>query len=544
MNRASAALPLAETPSHEKVTEDASSRFREAFSMAKTSSLRSEAAPREPRKLPAPTTRPTRATTNGDRAEAVSAEHREAQASKTERHAADNRQSVDAKEDPRDPVRAPHDKAAPHGPSDEAVHGRESPEAASAAPREAIETDMKKVADEALFTAFGITTLAPIAEPLPGISVDFSSLFTVMPSPVAGTQPALDASATGSRAATSNAASNAAIIGGEKALDHDLGGASASTLHSLADALARSETPAPVDGKAPAPRSTAAPISAEAQALFAQARAQSAAHASAPAPATQAAQAAQASEKEVSPSSSETSAGTPSGASSTAPKHEVSQPISAAAGGRMGTGTDAKSQGDSANEGTPRGENPARAAVIGDAFHSDQSAQAGVLAHGAFGVDTRLQNTSTGTNTEARADQMRAASERILQQVERMAEQRTSNRDMVIATERGPVRLRIEIAEKQVTVQFRTEDEQLKNLLRSGLPALQASLARNGYAQSNFNFDGNGQSDFTAGAGSQKRSEARAIRDSQLGEAMVETAGVDARTARHPDPKALLSVTA
>jgi hypothetical protein len=168
-----------------------------------------------------------------------------------------------------------------------------------------------------------------------------------------------------------------------------------------------------------------------------------------------------------------------------------------------------------------------------------------VRANGAFGADPRLQSTTKSEATpEARAEQAKAASERILQQIERIAEQRSVGREMVIATERGPVRVRVEIAEKQVSVAFRTEDEQLKNMLRSGLPALQSTLAKRGFAGSEFRFDGDGGNDMMASGGRGKHADARAMRESRLGEVMVESVVAEAADEARRDPKALLSVTA
>jgi hypothetical protein len=168
-----------------------------------------------------------------------------------------------------------------------------------------------------------------------------------------------------------------------------------------------------------------------------------------------------------------------------------------------------------------------------------------VREHGAFGADPRVQFASKAEHTpEAKTEQAKAASERILQQIERITEQRNVGRDMIIATERGPVRVRVDIAEKQVSVSFRTEDEQLKSLLRSGLPALQSTLAKRGYAGSEFRFDGDGANDMMASGGRGKHAEARAMRESRLGEVMVEPVIADAAESTRRDPKALLSVTA
>ena len=95
-----------------------------------------------------------------------------------------------------------------------------------------------------------------------------------------------------------------------------------------------------------------------------------------------------------------------------------------------------------------------------------------------------------------------------------------------------------------MSVNFRTDDDQLKSMLRSGLPALQASLERRGFSQSSFRFDGDASSDLMAGSGSGKHLEARAARDSLLGEVMVEPVFTNAAETTKQDPRALLSVVA
>jgi hypothetical protein len=102
----------------------------------------------------------------------------------------------------------------------------------------------------------------------------------------------------------------------------------------------------------------------------------------------------------------------------------------------------------------------------------------------------------------------------------------------------------VEVAEKNVSVPFRAEDDQLKNLLRSGLPALQATLAKRGFASTDFQFDGEDATDLMANGGGAKHAEARAIRESLLGEAMIEPVVLEGTKTSTRDPRALLSVTA
>lgn len=166
-------------------------------------------------------------------------------------------------------------------------------------------------------------------------------------------------------------------------------------------------------------------------------------------------------------------------------------------------------------------------------------------AHGAFGADPRLQGALDGkASPEARLEQAKAASEHILERIERLTEQRAAGRELVIATDRGPVRVRVDVAEKNVSVHFHADDDQLKNLLRSGLPALQATLAKRGFGATEFQFDGDGTSDLMANSGGSKYRDARAIRESRLGEAMIEPLGIAGTPASKADPRALLSVTA
>lgn len=165
--------------------------------------------------------------------------------------------------------------------------------------------------------------------------------------------------------------------------------------------------------------------------------------------------------------------------------------------------------------------------------------------HGAFGADPRVQSAfDAKASPEARLEQAKAASEHILERIERLTEQRAAGREMVIATERGPVRVRVDVAEKNVSVHFHAEDDQLKNLLRSGLPALQATLAKRGFGSTDFQFDGESANDLMANGGGSKHAEARAIRESLLGEAMVEPVNLEGAKVASRDPRALLSVTA
>ena len=210
------------------------------------------------------------------------------------------------------------------------------------------------------------------------------------------------------------------------------------------------------------------------------------------------------------------------------------------AGDAGGRSSDSTPQDDRGN-----GERGFRDARLTDGFERTDGAAAKVQEHGAFGLDTRTQPAQASPKSiDARAEQARASSERILQQIERITDQRNVGRDMVIATERGPVRVRIEVTDKQVNVNFRAEDDQLKNMLRSGLPALQASLERRGFAQNSFRFDGDASSDLMAGSGSGKHLEARAARDSLLGEAMIETHVAANVETKKIDPRSLLSVVA
>jgi hypothetical protein len=212
---------------------------------------------------------------------------------------------------------------------------------------------------------------------------------------------------------------------------------------------------------------------------------------------------------------------------------------SARAGARSGNGN---AQGEDTGHGAD--ERLARDAFTASAARSEEAATT-TPAHGAFGSDPRVQHAFDGTRSpEARLEQAKAASEHILERIERLTEQRAAGREMVIATERGPVRVKVEVAEKNVSVQFRAEDDQLKNLLRSGLPALQATLAKRGFASTDFQFDGEDANDLMANGGGAKHAEARAIRESLLGEAMIEPVVLEGTKTSTRDPRALLSVTA
>lgn len=211
--------------------------------------------------------------------------------------------------------------------------------------------------------------------------------------------------------------------------------------------------------------------------------------------------------------------------------------------GRAGARSQQSFEGD--REGSSRGdERLARDAFTAATRPGDDLAP-GTTVHGAFGADPRVQGALEGkASPEARLEQAKAASEHILERIERITEQRSAGREMVIATERGPVRVRVDIAEKNVSVQFRAEDDQLKAMLRSGLPALQATLAKRGFASTDFQFDGDGANDLMASGGGSKHAEARALRETLLGEAMIEPVVLEGPKASKNDPRALLSVTA
>jgi hypothetical protein len=207
----------------------------------------------------------------------------------------------------------------------------------------------------------------------------------------------------------------------------------------------------------------------------------------------------------------------------------------------------ARSQGDlGRDEGSSQsGEERLGRDSFASSFSRAEDVASSTSPHGAFGADPRVQSAfDAKASPEARLEQAKAASEHILERIERLTEQRAAGREMVIATERGPVRVRVDVAEKNVSVHFRADDDQLKNLLRSGLPALQATLAKRGFGSTDFQFDGESANDLMANGGGSKHAEARAIRESLLGEAMVEPVNLEGAKVASRDPRALLSVTA
>ena len=395
--------------------------------------------------------------------------------------------------------------------------------------------------------------------------VDFASLFAngLAANGLVGTAPLANNARAGRALAIDGQAAKTPRLTGDEGttgLGSDLGGASAATLHSLADALAKADhassgagatpgraaTLASADAAIPleAPRAEVTSVSPEARALVdGVARQQSQRVATAALESTNTA--AIESANNAAPLAKEQGDSGSSHAATTASEARISGDVAGPDGGRSagdagGGSSDSTSQDDRGN-----GASAFRDARITDGFERTDGAAAKVQEHGAFGLDTRTQPAQASPKSiDARAEQVRASTERILQQIERITDQRNVGRDMVIATERGPVRVRIEVTDKQVNVNFRAEDDQLKNMLRSGLPALQASLERRGFAQNSFRFDGDASSDLMAGSGSGKHLEARAARESLLGEAMVETHVAANVETKKVDPRSLLSVVA
>lgn len=390
------------------------------------------------------------------------------------------------------------------------------------------------------------------------VNADASALFAFLqpaaPQPLAIARAPLRFDATSGNAGQESSGNEAAGAGGK------LGGAlgatfadtdhtNEATLHHLSDAFARAEhlaargAHAGDDGGALATEGMQ--LSSEARALL---DAQGQSHAAHGADAAQAAQGAQTAD--AAKGQAATLARSLDGArqESSSSNGAAAEAVAAAGGAGAGAGAsahEARGEGGSFGQTDDRGDDSARDFGRDGFARSLEGAAAEVREHGAFGADPRVQFASKAEHTpEAKTEQAKAASERILQQIERITEQRNVGRDMIIATERGPVRVRVDIAEKQVSVSFRTEDEQLKTLLRSGLPALQSTLAKRGYAGSEFRFDGDGANDMMASGGRGKHAEARAMRESRLGEVMVEPVIADAAESTRRDPKALLSVTA
>ena len=381
--------------------------------------------------------------------------------------------------------------------------------------------------------------------------IDFASLFA---SGLASAAPLASEAQTGRALAIDGQTGKAPRLVGSDAtaaLGNDLGGASAATLHSLADALAKADhisganaTPgraaslASADAATPleAPRTEVTALSPEARALVdGAARQQSQGVATA----------ALESANNAAPLLKEQGDSGSSHAATTAAEARISGDVAGRDGGLSAGDAGGRSSDSTPQDDRGNGERGFRDARLTDGFERTDGAAAKVQEHGAFGLDTRTQPAQASPKSiDARAEQARASSERILQQIERITDQRNVGRDMVIATERGPVRVRIEVTDKQVNVNFRAEDDQLKNMLRSGLPALQASLERRGFAQNSFRFDGDASSDLMAGSGSGKHLEARAARDSLLGEAMIETHVAANVETKKVDPRSLLSVVA
>ena len=392
--------------------------------------------------------------------------------------------------------------------------------------------------------AFGLFRVPVVtaATTKPVTPIDFSQLF-------AATLPGLGLPTHAGAAATTltpgTAAAAAGGAGPKVALGDDLGGASAATLHSLSDALARADHAAGHEQKnlgrgtalgergvaagassplAPAPE--APNLSSEGRALV---------------------EAAAQQQRQANGSTSDDSSGGTATANSTAKVDHAATTASELRAADGGTGAEAtrgfEGEGASDSQGseTGQGSDPR----MTEAFRRSDDAALPEPVAGAFGPDPRVQTAHTSSKAlDGRTEHAKEATERILDQIERITELRNSGRDMVVATERGPVRVRIDVVEKQVSVNFRTDDDQLKSMLRSGLPALQASLERRGFSQSSFRFDGDASSDLMAGSGSGKHLEARAARDALLGEVMVEPVFTHAAETTKQDPRALLSVVA
>lgn len=383
--------------------------------------------------------------------------------------------------------------------------------------------------------------LDPATAAKPATPIDFSQLFGAA-LPGLGAPNAAVTTRTGL-----GSESKLGAAGAKVSLGDDLGGASAATLHSLSDALARADHAAGSAqtnlGRGPAiggeglaaggPSSAATTV--DAPALSSEGRAL------VDAAAQKQGQAAAATSEAPSNGSAQTISTTAGKADHAATTASEVRAADASTGTELARGFDredgTESQGnDSGAAGDSR---------LADAFRRTDDAALPEAITGAFGADPRVQTAHTSTKAlEGRSDQAKEATERILDQIERITELRNSGRDMVVATERGPVRVRIDVIEKQVSVNFRTDDDQLKAMLRSGLPALQASLERRGFAQSSFRFDGDASSDLMAGGGSGKHLEARAARDTLLGEVMVEPVFTNAAEVAKQDPRALLSVVA
>ena len=381
--------------------------------------------------------------------------------------------------------------------------------------------------------------------------IDFASLFA---SGLASAAPLASEAQAGRGLAIDGQTGKASRLTGDDGtatLGNDLGGATAATLHSLADALAKADhisgagaTPgraaslASADAANPveAPRAEVTALSPEARALVdGAARQQSQGVATA----------ALESANNAAPLTKEQGDSGSSHAATTAAEARISGDVAGRDGGLSAGDAGGRSSDSTPQDDRGNGERGFRDARLTDGFERTDGAAAKVQEAGAFGLDTRTQPAQASPKSiDARAEQARASSERILQQIERITDQRNVGRDMVIATERGPVRVRIEVTDKQVNVNFRAEDDQLKNMLRSGLPALQASLERRGFAQNSFRFDGDASSDLMAGSGSGKHLEARAARESLLGEAMVETHVAANVETKKIDPRSLLSVVA
>ena len=422
------------------------------------------------------------------------------------------------------------------------------------APDKSASTSADEAPAQTINDASSVALLQPQLTAQPAVTkapIDFASLFA---SGLASAAPLASEAQAGRGLAIDGQTGKASRLTGDDGtatLGNDLGGATAATLHSLADALAKADhisgagaTPgraaslASADAANPveAPRAEVTALSPEARALVdGAARQQSQGVATA----------ALESANNAAPLTKEQGDSGSSHAATTAAEARISGDVAGRDGGLSAGDAGGRSSDSTPQDDRGNGERGFRDARLTDGFERTDGAAAKVQEHGAFGLDTRTQPAQASPKSiDARAEQARASSERILQQIERITDQRNVGRDMVIATERGPVRVRIEVTDKQVNVNFRAEDDQLKNMLRSGLPALQASLERRGFAQNSFRFDGDASSDLMAGSGSGKHLEARAARDSLLGEAMIETHVAANVETKKIDPRSLLSVVA
>jgi len=522
---ATAGLDMADSPRTTRPDPAATTAFHEAFAKA-------HARPSAP-ELPAPKPPEARAkASERERVKERPAERSEAResarASTARRAGAPKRQEADA---PAEEASANEAARAPKR-DDETLR---SDEHEGARDEDAAASSAKSAA------SLGTVPLEPVSVVKPVAPIDFSQLFgAVLPSvglPNAATTSGMDTAA----------AAKAGAPGAKVSLGDDLGGASAATLHSLSDALARADHAAGSAqtnlGRGPAiggeglaaggPSSAATTV--DAPALSSEGRAL------VDAAAQKQGQAAAATSEAPSNGSAQTNSTTADKADHAATTASEVRAADASTGTELARGFDR--EGGTESQGNDSG--AASDSRLADAFRRTDDAALPEAITGAFGADPRVQTAHTSTKAlEGRSDQAKEATERILDQIERITELRNSGRDMVVATERGPVRVRIDVIEKQVSVNFRTDDDQLKAMLRSGLPALQASLERRGFAQSSFRFDGDASSDLMAGSGSGKHLEARAARDTLLGEVMVEPVFTNAAEVAKQDPRALLSVVA